>query len=234
MTFGIIGAMEEEISTLKSKMEIIETKVAAGCEFLKGRLDERDVVLVKCGIGKVNAAICTQALIDSFRVSCVINTGVAGSMDDSVRVCDVVVSTDLVQHDFDTSAFGDDVIGSIPRLGMRFFKADGRLINAAYYTKAKGLKLHIGRVATGDQFIADKESKDKIKALFSPLCVEMEGAAIAHACYLNKVPFVVIRSISDNSDGNADMSFENFVHIAAKNSSLIVEEILRNYSNDNS
>lgn len=227
MTFGIIGALDEEITHLKSNMEISEIKELASCEFFKGRLHNKDTVLVKCGIGKVNAAVCTQALIDLFRVGCVINTGAAGSMDEKVGIGDVVISTDLVQHDYDTSSFGGE-IGAIPRLGMKFFEADEKLINAAYSSSDKGLKLHKGRIATGDQFIADKERKDRIKSLFAPLCVEMEGAAIAHACYLNRIPFVVIRSISDNSDGDADISFEKFVHIAAKNSSMIVEEILMN------
>jgi len=231
MTFGIIGAMDEEVLNLKAKMETLETKIIAGCEFIKGRLHGRDTVLVKCGIGKVNAAVCTQALIGNFSVDYIINTGVAGSMDDAVGVCDVVISTDLVQHDFDTSAFGDDAVGTIPRLGVRFFKADSSLINAAYNSNSSGLKLHVGRIATGDQFIADKAHKEKIKSLFTPLCVEMEGAAIAHACHLNNVPFVVVRSISDNSDGEAEMAFEKFIHVAANNSSLIVEEILSSYGN---
>ncbi|MCL2564309.1 MAG: 5'-methylthioadenosine/adenosylhomocysteine nucleosidase [Defluviitaleaceae bacterium] len=228
MIFGIIGALDEEITHLKSKMEILETEKFAGCEFFSGQLHGKDTVLVKCGIGKVNAAVCTQALIDGYGVDCVINTGAAGSMDEKVGIGDVVISTDLVQHDYDTSTFGDE-IGAIPRLGMKFFEADEALVTAAHLSSDKGLKLHKGRIATGDQFIADRDRKDRIKSLFSPLCVEMEGAAIAHACYLNQVPFVVIRSISDNSDGDADISFEKFVHMAAKNSSLIVEEILRNY-----
>ena len=221
--------MDEEITGLKAKMELKGTKELAGCEFYEGLLHERDIVLVKSGIGKVNAAVCTQALIGEYGVDCVINTGAAGSMAPGVGIGDVVISTDLVQHDYDTSTFGDDVIGTIPRLGKRFFEADEGLISAAYSASHKGIKLHKGRIATGDQFIADRERKDRIKSIFAPLCVEMEGAAIAHACYLNKVPFVVIRSISDNSDGDADLSFEKFVHMAAENSSRIVEEILRAY-----
>ena len=227
MTFAIIGAMDEEIIRLKANMDIQLTKTIAGFEFYKGRLNGRDTVLVKCGIGKVNAALCTQALIDAFAPGCIINTGVAGSMAEGVGIGDVVVSLDLVQHDFDTSTFGDDLIGTIPRLGKRFFEADKALIQAA--SACKGIKIHKGRIATGDQFIADKGKKDRIRELFSPLCVEMEGAAIAQACYLNNMPFVVIRSISDGSDDDADVSFEKFVHIAAENSSLIVEELLKNY-----
>ena len=229
MTFGIIGAMEDEIMGLKAKMEITETAKLAGYEFFKGKLCGREVVLVRCGIGKVNAAVCTQALIGKYSPDYIINTGVAGSMDESVGICDIVVSDELVQHDFSTSAFGGYDDGEIPMLGFKYFKADERLIEAALGTAldTDSHKIHKGRIATGDQFISDKDIKSRIKSLFDPLCVEMEGAAIAHACYLNDVSFVVIRSISDNSDGEADISFEKFVLLAAENSSLIVEKILR-------
>ena len=225
--FGIIGAMIEEINALKSKMEVLETVSIAGNEFFRGNLYGCEIVLVKCGIGKVNAALCTQALIDKFSPDYVINTGVAGSMDTSAGIGDIVVSSDLVQHDFDASAFGGCEVGEISRLGIRFFKADDRLIAAALGADAATYKMLKGRIATGDQFIAEKERKDRIKELFDPLCVEMEGASIAHVCYLNDVPFVVIRAVSDNADGSADISFETFLELAALNSSLIVEQILR-------
>jgi len=227
MKFGIIGAMDEEIAGLKSKMEIIETTKIAGCEFFRGQICGREVVLVKCGIGKVNAAVCTQALIDRFAPDYIINTGVAGSMDEKASIGDIIVSNELVQHDFDTTAFGNYEAGQIPRLDMRFFKADERLSRAALGTSIVEHKMLKGRIATGDQFIADKGHKEKIKELFDPLCVEMEGASIAQTCYLNDVPFVVIRAVSDNSDGSADISFEKFLSLAARNSSLIVEEILQ-------
>jgi len=226
--FGIIGAINEEIAGLKSKMELLETVTIAGNEFFRGNLYGCEIVLVKCGIGKVNAALCTQALIDKFSPKFVINTGVAGSMDASAGIGDIVVSDDLVQHDFDTSAFGGCEVGEISRLGIRFFKADDRLIKAALGADVTTYKMLKGRIATGDQFIAEKERKDRIKELFDPLCVEMEGASIAHVCYLNDVPFVVIRAVSDNADGAADISFEKFLELAAMNSSLIVEGILRN------
>lgn len=225
--FGIIGAMNEEVSGLKAKMEILETVTIAGNEFVRGKLYEREIVVVKCGIGKVNAAICTQALIDRFAPQFIINTGVAGSMDSSVVIGDIVISDDLVQHDFDSTALGDCEAGYIPRLGARFFKADERLIEAALATPLSIYSLLKGRIATGDQFIADAAHKQKINELFDPLCVEMEGAAIAHACFLNNVPFVVIRAISDNSDGSAEMAFEKFLGLAAVNSSLIVEAIIQ-------
>jgi len=225
--FGIIGAMDEEVNGLKSKMELVESVQIAGNEFFKGNLYGREIVVVKCGIGKVNAAICTQALIDRFAPQFVINTGVAGSMDARAGIGDIVVSDDLVQHDFDSTAFGDSEVGEIPRLGMRFFKADKLLIDVALSAPVDTYKLLKGRIATGDQFIADAAHKNKIKELFAPLCVEMEGAAIAHACHLNSVPFVVIRAVSDNADGSADITFEKFLNLAATNSSLIVEAILR-------
>jgi len=224
--YGIIGAMDEEVVYLKSKMEILETVTVASNEFFRGKLYGCDIVVVKCGIGKVNAAICTQALIDRFAPQFIINTGVAGSMHPSAGIGDIVVSDDLVQHDFDSSAMEYE-FGEIPRLGMRFFKADERLINAAFGASIDTYKMLKGRIATGDQFIADEARKDRIKELFGPLCVEMESAAIAHACYLNDVPFVVIRAVSDNADGSADITFEKFLDLAAVNSSLIVEAIIQ-------
>ena len=233
MTFGIIGAMEEEIIYIKSKMEILITREIIGTTVYAGKINGQNVVLARCGIGKVNAAVCTQMLIDLYNVDCVINTGVAGSMNSNVHLGDVVISTKLVQHDFDATAFGDDELGFIPRLGIKFFEADKNLCNIAFENAndvlaAKGAKAHKGIIATGDQFISDKSVKEKIGKEFSPLCVEMEGAAIAHACFLNNIPFIVIRAISDNSDGDIKV-YENYIEIAAKNSSSIVEKIIESY-----
>ena len=233
MTFGIIGAMEEEIIYIKSKMEILNTRDIIGTTVYAGKMNSRDVVLARCGIGKVNAAVCTQMLIDLYKVDCVINTGIAGSMNADVHLGDVVISTKLVQHDFNTTAFGDDEPGGIPRLGVKFFEADNNLCGIAYENAngvlaAEGAKAHKGTIATGDQFISDATLKEKIGKTFAPLCVEMEGAAIAHACYLNNIPFVVIRAISDNSDGDIEI-YENYVEVASKNSSSIVEKIIEGY-----
>jgi len=233
MTFGIIGAMEEEIIYIKSKMEILNSREIIGTVVYAGKMNGQNVVLARCGIGKVNAAVCTQMLIDLYNVDCVINTGIAGSMNADVHLGDVVISTKLVQHDFDATSFDDDEPGFIPRMGVKFFEADKTLCDLAYENAngvlaALNAKAHKGIIATGDQFIDDTAVKARIAHIFNPLCVEMEGAAIAHACYLNNIAFIVIRAISDNSDGDIK-TYENYVDIAAKNSSAIVEKIIEAY-----
>ncbi len=226
---GIIGAMEEEVVILKSKMNIKEFKNLKNNEFYIGTLSNKDVVVVKCGIGKVNAALCTQVLLDNFNIKAIINTGVAGGLNDKLNIGDIVISSNAVQHDFDTSIFGEP-IGCIPRINMKdaFFTADETLINVAKQASdtLENVNTLIGTVASGDQFISDREIKNKIKSNFNAYCVEMEGGAIAHVCYINKVPFLIIRSISDKADGSAEVSFEEFVGLAAKNSSNMIEKII--------
>ena len=226
-TIGIIGAMEEEISTIKNRMEVVSAKKIVGVDFFLGKMDGKNIVLVRCGIGKVNAAICTQVLIDLYAVDYVINVGVAGALSKDLSIGDVVVSTDLVQHDMDASAFGDPV-GTIPRMAVSHFTADTELIRIA---RQAGAEVHAqvipGRIASGDQFISDNAAKERIYSLFKAQCVEMEGAAIAHACYLNKIPFIVIRAISDCADNNATMSFDTFVVQAARISGQMVEVMVR-------
>ena len=218
-TIGIIGAMDEEIAFIKSISEIISAKNILGLDFFVGKYGSNSVVIVKSGIGKVNAAACTQVLIDHFAVDCVINVGVAGAIYKELKIGDVVISTDTVQHDMDVSALGDP-IGTIPRLEESFFKADEELIALAEEVGEylEGHNVYKGRIASGDQFIWNN---------FKAYCAEMEGAAIAHVCYLNRIPFVVIRSISDNADGEAEMSYNEFTKVAAQNSSVILEEMLK-------
>ncbi|WP_058485895.1 5'-methylthioadenosine/adenosylhomocysteine nucleosidase [Defluviitalea phaphyphila] len=227
---GIIGAMEEEVIILRNKMHNKELKNIAGMDFYKGELEKQEVVLVRCGIGKVNAAICTQALIDNYHVDYIINTGVAGAVYKDLDIGDIVISSDCVQHDFDTTAFGEP-IGIIPRMDESFFKSDEKLVKIAK-DSAKKLslkqKVYIGRIASGDQFISNLKQKETIWNNFNAYCAEMEGAAIAHTCYLNKVPFVIIRAISDKADHSADINFQEFVHKAAKNSNEMIIEILKN------
>ena len=164
-TIGIIGAMEEEISFLREKMDIVTTKSVVGLTYYVGRYEGNNVVLVKSGIGKVNAAVCTQAMIDHFGVDYIINTGVAGGLSPELHVGDILISVDAVQHDMDTSAFGDP-IGVIPRMAESYFKADEALVELAQEAaKTCGLDCRIitGRVASGDQFFATKEARDKIR-----------------------------------------------------------------------
>lgn len=228
---GVIGAMEEEVKILKDKMKIEETVDVAGMEFYKGTLDNKNIVLVRSGVGKVNMATCTQILIDKFNVTALVNSGVAGTMDKNLNQGDIVISTDAVQHDFDTTVFGDP-LGEISRLDVRFFEADKNMIDVANEAAKKVSNIHIkeGRVASGDQFVAGGEVADKIKKNFGDVAaVEMEGAAMAQVAYLNKVPFVIIRSISDKADGSADLSYEEFLPIAAKNASTLLEEFVKLY-----
>ncbi len=227
-TLGIIGAMEEEISFLREKMEIVTSKNIIGLTFYVGRFAGNNVVLVKSGIGKVNAAVCTQVLIDHFGVDYVINTGVAGALSEDLHIGDVLISIDAVQHDMDTTAFGDP-IGTIPRLAESYFPADEALIHLAL-SAAKELNVDYavkeGRVASGDQFISTKEQREKIRHYVKGDCAEMEGAAIAHTCYLNRIPYLIIRAISDDACEKAEMSFEEFCIMAAKRSSDLVEKMM--------
>ena len=197
-------------------------------DFYTGKLMGKEVVIVRSGIGKVNAAICTQMLVDLFEIDYVVNTGIAGSLNAAIDIGDIVLSTDAVQHDMDVSALGDPV-GTIPRLAESYFKADEALVKIAQEAAAESqeeYKVMLGRVASGDQFIGTKEGKERIKKYVQGDCAEMEGAAIAHACWLNRIPFVVIRAISDSADEQAEMAFDQFVLLAAKRSSELVEKML--------
>ncbi|MCQ4696147.1 5'-methylthioadenosine/adenosylhomocysteine nucleosidase [Paeniclostridium sordellii] len=228
---GVIGAMEEEVEILKKKMDIKETKKVAGMEFYEGTMDGKNIVLVRSGVGKVNMAACTQILIDEFKVSALVNSGVAGTMDTKLNQGDIVISTDAVQHDFDTTVFGDP-LGEISRLGITFFKADKDMIDTAKKAakNVSGLYITQGRVASGDQFVAGGEVANRIKENFGDVAaVEMEGASMAQVAYLNKVPFVILRSISDKANGEADLSYEEFLPIAAKNASTLLEEFIKLY-----
>ena len=225
---GIIGAMDEEVISLKRKMNVTEQRELAGMEFFIGTVGDKDVVVVRCGIGKVNAAVCTQILVDIFNVEYVINTGVAGGLNPELNIGDIVVSSDTVEHDMDASAVGNPR-GEIPRMKKTYFEADQKLIDAAK-TAAENLKgdhkVYVGRIASGDQFICSMKVKEDIYTTFTAYCAEMEGAAIAHTCFLNQIPFVVIRAISDKADQSADVNFEEFVDVAARNASKMIEGIL--------
>lgn len=227
-TIGIIGAMEEEIIFLKNKIELVTAKEVIGLTFYVGRMYGNSVVLVRSGIGKVNAAICAQVLIDLFAVDKIINVGVAGALNEHLTIGQIVVSMDAVQHDMDTSALGDPV-AVMPRMDESYFKADPGLVAVAQ--KAADILEFtpfpmLGRIASGDQFIASEEGKERIKRIVKGDCAEMEGAAIAHTCYLNKIPFVIIRSISDQADGKAHMSYQEFTQIAAEQGGRLVEKML--------
>ena len=222
---GIIGAMQEEVQGLKNIISIIEIKEKAGMRFYVGTLFDKDVVLVKCGVGKVNAGICAQILIDDFNVDTLINLGVAGSLNDSIKLCDIVISKSTVQHDFTTGIIDDYKIGEIPNMNTRFFIADSELVKKATECAFElKLNFHTGIIATGDQFISDKSKKEFLVNEFNADCCEMEGGAIAQVCYLNKIPFVIIRSISDNA--NSNNTFEDFLLMSAKKSTVLVKQLV--------
>lgn len=225
---GIIGAMEEEVVSLKEEMDVREIVEKAGMMFCKGTLCGKEVVVVRSGVGKVNAGICAQILVDLFQVNLLINTGIAGSLDARIDIGDMVISTDALQHDMDASVFGDP-IGQIPRLDTFSFPADEALVRKAIRANEKAnpdIHTFTGRIASGDQFISSKEVKDRIVENFHPLCVEMEGAAIAQAAYLNKVSYVIIRAISDKADNSACMDYPTFEKKAIAHSVRLMKELL--------
>lgn len=226
---GIIGAMDEEVDILVELMNIEETIEKASLKFYKGTLEGKEIVLVRCGIGKVNSALCAQILISEFDVDAVVNTGVAGALHSDLGVYDIVISTDAIQHDFDATVFGYKK-GIVPRMENSIFVADERLVEAAYKSSVEETKTHKvvkGRVVSGDIFISSKELKDELVKEFDAYCGEMEGAAIAHVCSLNDTPFVIIRAMSDKADGTADVVYEEFVQDAAHNSKDIVINMLK-------
>lgn len=225
---GIIGAMELEVEELQGKMQVTRREKKASMEFLEGTLNGTDVVIVRSGIGKVNAALCTQILCDIFEVTHIINTGVAGSLKNEINIGDIVVSTDALHHDVDVRVFGYP-LGEVPQMGCLAFPADEKLVNLAVECCKEvnpDISVYDGRIVSGDQFISDKQVKEHIISNFGGFCVEMEGASIAHAAYLNHVPFVIIRAISDKADDSAEMDYPTFEKAAAAHSAALVEHML--------
>ena len=228
MMIGIIGAMEEEVAVLKEEMSIEETLEYASMQFCKGTLCGKEVVIVRSGIGKVNAALCAQVLVDKFGVDVIMNTGIAGSLDAAIDIGDMVISTDLVEHDMDATAFGYP-LGQIPRMETFAFPADAALVEKAVAANREAnpeIQTFTGRIVSGDEFVASQEVKDKLVTVFQGRCTEMEGAAIAHAAYLNQVPCVIIRAISDKADNSAEMDYPTFEKLAIERSVKLVKNLL--------
>ncbi|MBQ3216010.1 MAG: 5'-methylthioadenosine/adenosylhomocysteine nucleosidase [Oscillospiraceae bacterium] len=213
---GIIGAMQQEVETLLERMDNKNAATIAGSTFYEGRLAGLDVVVVQCGIGKVNAAICAQILCDCYRITHIVNTGIAGSLCADLDIGDLVVSEDAMYHDFDCVHFGYDY-GKVPGMDVITFPADESMRQLAFAAAEAVNPGHTksGRVASGDQFVADPALKDKIISVSGALCTEMEGAAIAHTAYRNDIPFVILRAISDKADNSAQMDYPTFEKIAA-------------------
>lgn len=228
---GIIGAMETEVSALKEKMSDVEVIPKAGMDFYKGKISEKDVVVVKSGVGKVNAAVCTQILADVFHVEAVINTGVAGSLNNDIDICDIVISKQAQQHDMDVTALGYE-IGIIPDMQTSVFEADRYLIDLAENSAKEadlGVRIFEGKIVSGDRFIGTYEAKEYLKKEFAGDCAEMEGAAVAHVASLNQIPFLIIRAISDKADGGAEMDYPTFEKKAADNSMKLISKLIEKY-----
>ncbi len=226
---GIIGAMEEEVSALREKLTDARLMKKASMDFYSGTLSGKEVVIVRSGIGKVNAGICTQILSDLYQVDAVINTGIAGSLKAEINIGDIVISTDALQHDMDATGFGYEP-GVIPRMETSCFPADPELLEqaeAACREAVPEIQVFTGRVVSGDQFISDKKVKERITRQFGGMCTEMEGAAIAQAAYLNQIPFVVIRAISDKADDSATVDYPTFERQAIAHSVALVENLIR-------
>ncbi|MBE6976927.1 MAG: 5'-methylthioadenosine/adenosylhomocysteine nucleosidase [Ruminococcaceae bacterium] len=214
---GIIGAMAVEIAALKENMQNVSARTVAGMEFYTGTLENLDVVVVQCGVGKVNAAMCAQILCDCFGVTHLVNTGIAGSLCAELDIGDLVVSREAIYHDFDLRFWGRP-IGQVPGMDVTAFPGDATMIEYAYAAAESVNPGHnrIGTVASGDQFICSKAQKDKIISDTNAVCAEMEGAAIAHTAYRNGIPFVILRAISDKADDSAEMDYPTFEAIAAQ------------------
>lgn len=225
---GIIGAMEEEVNILKNQMKVNQIVKKAFMEFYQGTLSGKDVVIVRSGIGKVNAAVCTQMLVDLFQVEAVINTGVAGSLKNEINIGDIVISKDALNHDMDATGFGY-AKGEIPRMEKSIFDSNKTLIKLAKEVNEEvnpDISTFVGRVVSGDQFISSHDKKEELVNDFQGFCTEMEGAAIAQAAYLNEIPYLVIRAISDKADNSAHMDYGEFEAKAIEHTVKLVTELL--------
>ena len=225
---GIIGAMTVEVALLKENMESMTVSTHAGMEFCEGKLCGMNAVVVQCGVGKVNAAICAQILCDCFGVTHLVNTGIAGSLNAELDIGDLVVSRDAMYHDFDCVHFGYEM-GKVPGMDVVAFPADAAMTELAFAAAEAVNPGHtrVGRVASGDLFVARKEAKDAIIAKTGAFCTEMEGAAIAQTAYRNRVPFVILRAISDKADDSAEMDYPTFEAIAARRCAAVAMNLAK-------
>lgn len=226
---GIIGALNDEVREIISQLEKRETEVVGGIEFNLGLMHGKRIVIAKCGVGKVFAAICAEAMIIKYAPSLIVNSGVGGALDKSLRPLDIVFADKLVQHDMDTSGIGDPV-GLISGINRVYFETDDRA-RRILEESARSLDINykVGTVATGDKFISAKADKDRITAQFGASACEMEGGAIAHTAFVNNTPFMVIRAISDSADGDACMDYPTFLPIATRISTALTLALIEKY-----
>ncbi len=228
---GIIGAMDEEVLEIKNTLKDVTVETAAGMEFYRGKINEKEVVVVRSGIGKVNAAVCSQILVDKFGVEAIVNTGIAGSLKAEIDIGDIVLSSDSVQHDMDATGFGYPV-GQIPRMETFAFPSDQKLLALAEkccHQVNPDIRTFAGRVVSGDQFISDKGKKKQLIDNFGGFCTEMEGAAIAQVCYLNQIGCLIIRAISDKADDSATVDYPAFEAKAIEHSVRLLLAIAAEY-----
>ena len=226
---GIIGAMDVEVATLMEHAHDAVLSERAGMRFCEGTLVGMPVVIAKCGIGKVSAGMCVQAMCDLYGVTHIVNTGVAGSLDAQIDIADLVVSTDALYYDVDVTPWGYEP-GQLPGMDCLAFPADPTLRVAIEHVAALAapdVRVFAGRVVSGDQFIASSQAKERLAQEFGGMCCEMEGAAIAHACHVNGVPYAVVRAISDKADGSAEMTDPEFETSSAMRCAAVVEELCR-------
>ena len=226
--YGLIGAMSLEVEALMAQLEDRQEKKIGMDLFVSGKLFGKEAVLAVCGPGKVNAALCAQSMILHYQPEWILNLGVAGAGNATVSIGDMVVATAAVQHDMDTSPIGDPV-GLVSKINLVEIPCDDalrmKLLKAA--SQVDGINVHEGIIATGDQFIHSGDVRSRIHSLFRAKAVEMEGGAVAHACYVHGVRCCVLRSISDQADGHSDMDYPTFAALAARHSQQVVENLLR-------
>ena len=226
---GIIGAMEDEVRELISRLSDRVTECVSGIEFNVGEIYGKRVAIAKCGVGKVFAAICAEAMIIKYNPALIVNTGVAGAVEKSLRPLDIVFADKLVQHDMDTSPIGDPV-GLISGINRVYFETDERaLIVLSEAAREQGVTYKVGTVATGDKFIAQRADKERIATLFGASACEMEGGAIAHTAFVNGTPFAVVRAISDSADGEASLDYPTFLPLAVKISTALTLALIERY-----
>ena len=225
---GIIGAMTVEVETLKSAMTNLTVIRKAGMEFYDGVLEGLNAVVVQCGVGKVNAAMCAQVLCDCFEVTHLVNTGIAGSLCADLYIGDLVVSKDAMYHDFDVQHFGYEM-GEVPGMGVLTFDASDEMMEYAISAAEAVHPGHVktGRIASGDKFVAEKAVKEDIIAKTHAVCTEMEGTAIAHVAFRNRVPFVILRAISDKADDSAEMDYPTFEAQAAHRCAQVTQRMAK-------
>ncbi len=226
---GIIGALEEEVVAIIGSMASCKTEHLGFFDIHTGELFGKKIAVAKCGVGKVFAAICAEAMIIRYSPSLIVNTGVGGALAAGLDSGDIVIGSELCQHDMDTFPLGDP-IGLISGINKIFFEADKRAVSIIENACLKfGYGFVIGRIASGDKFVASKEEKERIVSIFSASACEMEGAAIAHTAFVNNTPFAVIRAISDSADGEASMSYLEFLPLAAERSTRLTLELIKEY-----